>query len=55
MLKGPKEPTPENLRYPVIAQLDMLPFNGAHTVMPLPKMQIAEFAKDKDGATATLS
>ena len=31
LLNGPKEPTPENLRYPVIGQLDMLPLNGAHT------------------------
>jgi hypothetical protein len=33
---GPKAPTPENLRYPVVGQLDMLPFNGAHTVFPMP-------------------
>lgn len=51
LLNGPKEPTPENLRYPVIGQLDMLPINGAHTTFPLGKMQIAEFAKDKDGKT----
>jgi len=49
LLNGPKAPTPENLRYPVVGQLDMLPFNGAHTVFPMPKMPIAEFAKDKDG------
>jgi hypothetical protein len=49
LLNGPKEPTPENLRYPVIGQLDMLPFNGAHTVFPMPKMPVAEFAHDKDG------
>jgi hypothetical protein len=49
LLKGPKEPTPENLRYPVVGQLDMLPFNGAHTVFPMLKMPIAEFAHDKDG------
>jgi hypothetical protein len=49
LLNGPKEPTPENLRYPVVGQLNMLPFNGAHTVFPMPKMPIAEFAKDKDG------
>ncbi len=49
LLNGPKEPTPENLRYPVVGQLDMLPFNGAHTVFPMPGMPIAEFAKDKDG------
>ena len=49
LLNGPKEPTPENLRYPVVGRLDMVPFNGAHTVFPMPKMAIAEFAKDKDG------
>src|SRR5499433_3158744 len=49
LLNGPKEPTVENLRYPVVGQLDMLPFNGAHTVFPMLKMPIAEFAKDKDG------
>src|SRR5437667_5054996 len=49
LLNGPKEPTPENLRYPVVGRLDMLPFNGAHTVFPMPRMPIAEFVKDKDG------
>jgi hypothetical protein len=49
LLNGPKEPTPENLRYPVVGKLDMLPFNGAHTVFPMPNMPIVEFAKDKDG------
>ena len=49
LLNGPKEPTPENLRYPVVGQLNMLPFNGAHTVFPMPKMPIAEFANDKGG------
>jgi len=51
LLNGPKEPTPENLRYPVVGQLDMLPINGAHTTVPMLKMPIAEFAKDKGGAT----
>ena len=49
LLQGPKEPTPENLRYPVIGQLDMLPLNGAHSVIPLGKMKIAEFARDIAG------
>jgi len=49
LINGPKEPTPENLRQPVVGQLDMLPINGAHTTFPMPKMPIAEFAKDKDG------
>ena len=51
LLKGPKEPTPENLRYPVIGELDMMPFNGAHTTYPMMKMPIANYAKDKQGAT----
>jgi len=50
LLHGPKEPTPDNLRYPEISQLDMSAWNGAHTVFPMLKMPIAEFAKDKDGA-----
>jgi hypothetical protein len=49
LLNGAKEPTPENLRYPVIGQLDMLPLNGAHSVIPLGKVKIAEFAKDLAG------
>jgi hypothetical protein len=49
LLAGPREPTPENLKYPVIGQLDMLPLNGAHTAVPLGKMKIAEFAKDLAG------
>jgi hypothetical protein len=51
LLKGPKEPTEANLRYPVVGQLEMMPFNGAHTVFPMMKMPVANFAKDKDGAT----
>ncbi len=50
LLKGPKEPTPENLRYPEIAQLPMASWNGAHTTFPMLKMPIAEFAHDKDGS-----
>jgi hypothetical protein len=51
LLNGPTEPTPENLRYPVVGQLEMLPINGAHTTFPMLKMPIAEFAKDKEGKT----
>jgi hypothetical protein len=51
LLTGPKEPTPENLRAPVVGELTMLPWNGAHTTFPMLKMPVAEFAKDKDGKT----
>jgi len=49
LLKGPAAPTPDNLRAPVIGELQMSPLVGAHTVFPLGKMRIAEFAKDKTG------
>src|SRR5712691_7763510 len=49
LIKGPKEPTPDNLRYPVVGELNMMPTNGAHTTVPLLQMPIGEFAKDKDG------
>jgi hypothetical protein len=49
LLKGPKEPTPENLRYPVVGELNMMPTNGAHTTVPLLQMPIDEFSKDKSG------
>jgi hypothetical protein len=49
LLKGPKEPTPDNLRYPEVSRVEMLPFNGAHTVFPMLQMPVAEFAQDKDG------
>jgi hypothetical protein len=51
LLHGPKEPTPDNLRYPEIARMPMSAFNGAHTVFPMMQMPIAEYAKDKDGQT----
>ena len=45
LLNGPKELTPDNLRDPVIGELQMSPLVGAHTVFPLGKMRIPEFAK----------
>jgi hypothetical protein len=50
LLTGPMEPTPDNLRYPVIGQLDMLPLVGAHSAIPLGKMKIAQFGRDLAGA-----
>ena len=49
-MNGPKEPTPDNLRAPVIGELQLSPLVGAHTVFPLGKMPLAEFARDKNGA-----
>jgi len=50
LLHGPKEPTPDDLRYPEVSRLSMTPWNGAHTAFPMMKMPIAEFARDKVGA-----
>jgi len=50
LLEGPKEPTPENLRAPVVGQMDASPLIGAHTTFPLGKIAIPAFAKDKFGA-----
>jgi hypothetical protein len=50
LLNGPKEPTPDNLRYPEVSKLEMSAWYGAHTTFPMLQMPIAEFAKDKDGA-----
>jgi hypothetical protein len=51
LINGPKEPTPENLRYPEVSKLELSAWNGAHTTFPMLKMKIDEFAKDKDGQT----
>lgn len=48
LLKGPKEPTPENFAYPQIALMEMTPLVGAHTAMPLGRIKIEEFSKDAD-------
>jgi hypothetical protein len=50
LLNGPKEPTPENLRYPVISTIEMTPLNGAHTTFPMLQMPVPAFAADKFGA-----
>lgn len=48
LLKGPREPTDENLRYPVVGRIDLPPDIGAHTAFPLLQVQLPEFAKDND-------
>jgi hypothetical protein len=49
LLTGPAEPTPANLLYPQISRLDLPPWVGAHTVFPVLGLEVAEFAKDKEG------
>ncbi len=49
LLHGPKEPSEQNLLYPQIARVDFPADAGAHTAFPLLGLDIAEFAKMKDG------
>jgi hypothetical protein len=49
LLSGPKEPTEQNLLYPQIARSNFPVDAGAHTAFPLIGVNIAEFAKMKNG------
>jgi hypothetical protein len=51
LLKGPAEPTPDNLRAPEVGRLNLSGWVGAHTTFPMLQMPIAEFAPDKEGKT----
>ena len=47
LLNGPKEPTEENLKYPVISRVDLPDDMGAHNIFPMLHMELPEFAKQK--------
>jgi hypothetical protein len=49
LLSGPPEPTDENLLYPQVARVDLAPESGAHTAFPVLGVDVAEFAKNRDG------
>jgi hypothetical protein len=49
LLNGPKEPTDENLRYPVITRVDLPPEMSGHTPFPLFQMELPQFAKQAGG------
>jgi len=49
LLNGAKEPTDENLRYPVVARVDFPEDVGAHNAFPLLHMTLPEFARQKKG------
>ena len=51
LLNGPAEPTDENLLYPQVGKIDLPPDSGAHTAFPVLGVEIAEFAKNKNGKT----
>src|SRR5205085_716158 len=47
LLKGPAEPTPDNLRLPVVGELAMTPGNGVLLAFPMPKMAFAELYRQQ--------
>src|SRR5262249_14181039 len=47
LLNGPKEPTQENLRYPVISRVDLPEDMGAHNLFPMLRMPLSEFERQK--------
>jgi hypothetical protein len=51
LLAGPPEPTAANLAYPEVGRLTLPANVGAHTAFPLLGMEVAEFARDKEGRT----
>jgi len=53
LLNGPREPTPDNLRYPVVGQLEMSPLVGAHTTLPLGNMPLRISPRTRPAASAT--
>lgn len=49
LLKGPPEPTDENLKYPVVARVDYPDDVGAHTAFPMMRVPMTEFTKQSKG------
>ena len=51
LVEGPAAPTADNLRYPEVGRFVLPPTAGAHTAFPLLRMDVAEFARDREGRT----
>jgi hypothetical protein len=49
LLNGPKEPTEENLKYPIVARVDLPDDMGAHNIVPMLHMPLSEFSNQKFG------
>jgi hypothetical protein len=49
LLEGPREPTPENLRYPQVSFQAVGTWQAVHSVYPLLGMEVAEFANSPKG------
>ena len=46
LVKGPRDPTPANLAYPLVGRLELAGTTGARSVVPVPGLAIAEFKHD---------
>jgi len=51
LLTGPAAPTPDNLRFPVIAQFDTSPLVGAHTTFPILGVRVPDLGPFNVGGT----
>jgi hypothetical protein len=49
LLHGAPEPTDENLRAPIVSMVELPDDMGAHNILPMLRMPLSEFAKQKDG------
>jgi hypothetical protein len=49
LLKGPPEPTDDNLKYPIVARVDYPDDVGAHTAFPMMRVPMTEFTKQSKG------
>ena len=49
LLTGPKEPTRENLLFPQVARVDLLPGQGAHTTFPLLGVEVEDLKRTTGG------
>jgi hypothetical protein len=49
LINGAKEPTPENLLYPQVSRIELGPWNGAHTTLPVLSYELPRFANDAKG------
>jgi hypothetical protein len=52
--REPLAPTPENLRYPEIARVDMPSYWGVHTAKPIYGVEIPDYGNDTAGRTRNL-
>jgi hypothetical protein len=51
LLSGPPEPTPDNLRFPIIAQYQTSPLVGAHTTFPVLGIPVPDLGPFAVGGT----